>query len=161
MANTHIAIGILLALVTAAGCSHVGGEKHLDRASGPPAVLEQQGEPAAPSGGTSAVGPLIARGVEVYRNQYCGTCHLLDRAGTGGTFGPSHNGFATIAAQRIQADDYTGQATTAAEYISESILAPKVYFVPGYEATRFQMPAYSNLTPEDLEALVQLLLSEE
>lgn len=158
MTHSHIALWILLVLGTTAGCMRIGGGKNSADTS---ADLEWE-EATVPSGGPSAVASqLIIRGIEVYRQQYCGLCHRLDRAETGGTFGPSHNGFAAIAAQRIQADDYTGHATTAAEYVRESIVDPNVYIVPGYEATRFPMPAYVDLAPEDLEALIHLLLSEE
>jgi mono/diheme cytochrome c family protein len=162
MAPEGAVLWILLVLGTATGCVGTGGEKSLDRTSRPPVTGKREGAPATPSDGPSAVtNELILRGLAVYREQYCGLCHRLDRAETGGVFGPSHNGFAAIAAQRIQADDYTGRATTAAAYVRESILTPNMYLVPGYEATQFHMPAYKNLTPEDLEALVQLLLSEE
>ena len=156
MAHAPIAIGILLVLGTAAGCALIGSG-HL----GHTAVDPEREEAALPSGATSAADRLIIRGIEVYRQQYCGTCHCLDRAETGGTFGPGHNGFAMIAAQRIQSDDYTGRATTAAEYIRESVMDPNLYLVPGYASEWHQMPPYVHLNPEDLEALVQLLLSEE
>lgn len=155
-AHSHIALWILLVLGAAAGCVRIGGER-LDRT----AVDPEREEPASPSGATSAADRLIIRGIEVYRQQYCGTCHRLARAATGGTFGPSHNGFAMIAAQRIQASDYTGHATTAAEYIRESVVDPNVYVAPGYASGWHQMPPYLHLAPEDLEALVQLLLFEE
>ena len=157
MTHSPIALWILLVLGTAAGCVRVGGE-HLNHTD----VDQEREEAASPSGGTSAgASPLIIRGIEVYRQQYCGTCHRLDRAETGGIFGPSHNGFAAIAAQRIRADDYTGHATTAAEYVRESIVDPNAYVVPGYASGWHQMPPYAHLTTEDLEAVVHLLLTEE
>lgn len=146
----------MVVLGAAAGCVRIGGE-HIDHK----AVDPEREEAGSPSDATSAADRLIIRGIEVYREQYCGTCHRLARAATGGTFGPSHNGFAMIAAQRIQADDYTGHATTAAEYTRESIVDPNSYVVPGYASGWHQMPPYAHLAPEDQEALVHLLLSEE
>ena len=109
----------------------------------------------------SVTSPELALGMRVYRQQYCGLCHRFARAGTGGTYGPSHDGYAATAASRLRTGEYAGQATTAADYTRESILNPDAWVVTGYESTRFRMPAYANLTREELEALVRLLLVEE
>jgi hypothetical protein len=103
----------------------------------------------------------VKRGLEVYKQLYCGLCHKLDVAGTAGTFGPPHNGMGTIAAQRIQDPQYIGQATTAADYLLESIVDPKVFVVPGYEQTQHHMPVYNYLTEADVAALVQMLLQQK
>lgn len=104
---------------------------------------------------------VVARGLELYRQQYCGTCHKLDKADTGGIFGPPHNGIGAIAAQRIRDEAYTGRATTAEDYLRESLVDPGRYLVPGFENTRYRMPAYTHLSETDLNALVQMLLREE
>lgn len=101
------------------------------------------------------------QGLQIYKQLYCGLCHQLDAAGTAGTFGPPHNGMGTIAARRIQEADYTGKATTAAEYLHESIVDPKVFRVPGFENTQHQMPVYNFLSESDVEALVQMLLQQK
>jgi mono/diheme cytochrome c family protein len=99
-------------------------------------------------------------GLAVYRQQYCGTCHELTAAGTRGTFGPTHNSIGTTAAQRIQSAGYSGHATTAAEYIRESLLDPQSYLVEGYGATLYRMPPYGYLDSASLDALVAFLLSQ-
>lgn len=104
---------------------------------------------------------LIARGIEVYRENYCGTCHTLDAADTHGIFGPPHNGVGTTAAQRIAQPDYTGSATTAEGYIRESLIDPNVYHVPGYGGGRYSMPSFSGLDKADLDALVYMLLNQK
>ena len=104
---------------------------------------------------------VVGAGLTVYREQYCGVCHLLDTADTAGAFGPTHNGMCTIAAQRVQDPSFTGSASSAAEYILESIVNPLAYVVPGYERTRFGMPAYTNLSEEEVNALVILLMQEQ
>ena len=104
---------------------------------------------------------LDSSGTAVYKAQYCGLCHRFARAGTGGNFGPPHDGLAATASERIQSESYTGAATTAAEYVRESIVDPDVYVVPGYASAWSRMPAYKDLTPEELEALVHLLLEGE
>jgi hypothetical protein len=85
---------------------------------------------------------------------------MLDAAGAGGIFAPPHNGMGSLAEQRIRDAGYTGTATTAEAYIRESILDPTIYLVPGYEHTRYHMPAYTTLPQADLDALVQMLLHE-
>lgn len=104
---------------------------------------------------------LTERGMKVYQEQYCGICHQLNVAGTAGMFGPTHNGVAQTAEQRIRDPRYTGKAATAGEYIRESILSPELYVVEGYEHTQHRMPAYANLSGTDLDALVQLLLQQK
>lgn len=104
---------------------------------------------------------LISQGMEVYKQQYCGVCHQLSAAETGGTFGPTHDGMGTTAEQRIQATDYRGAAATAGEYIHESIVSPDAYLVPGYEVTSHHMPAYTHLGEGDIQALVQMLLYQK
>ncbi len=114
----------------------------------------------ATSGDSTDLGQLVAAGLELYRQQYCGLCHVLDAANTGGSFGPTHKGMSTTADHRIRDPKYTGMATTAEGYIRESIIDPDVYIVLGYEHTRFQMPAYTHLSEADVHALVQMLLQE-
>jgi cytochrome c2 len=101
-----------------------------------------------------------ARGIEVYEEQHCGTCHTLKRAGTAGVFGPDHDGIGTRAEARIHDPNYRGEAKTAADYIRESVRDPGAYRVPGYEHTRFSMPAFTNMSDEDLNALVFMLSRE-
>lgn len=75
-------------------------------------------------------------------------------------FGPSHSDIAAVAAQRITDPHYTGQATTPAEYIRESIVDPSRYFVESYASSAHPMPAYTHLTDHQIEALVQFLLQQ-
>lgn len=100
---------------------------------------------------------IVARGVEVYQAQRCGACHSLGRAGTTGIFGPPHDSLVIHAAERIRDPDYQGTATSAEEYIRESIEKPGAYRVPGFERTHFAMPVYTGIPPEDLDALVFML----
>jgi hypothetical protein len=100
------------------------------------------------------------QGLILYKTLYCGLCHELQAANTKGIFGPSHNGMGTIATQRVQDSAYTGQATTAEDYLYESLVQPEVYVVEGYAASRHRMPSYAHLTPHDLDALIQFLLQQ-
>ena len=111
--------------------------------------------------------PLIARkpeeiqkaGRATYLQQQCGICHTLTKAGTHGTFGPTHDNLGATAAERILDPRYRGTATTPAEYVRESILQPGIFYVEGYQITRFRMPAYTNLSEEELNDLITFLMT--
>lgn len=103
---------------------------------------------------------LLALGLTTYRAQYCGVCHALDAAETRGTFGPTHNDMGATAAARLLDPGYSGNATTAAEYITESILDPLIYSVPGYGITSHRMPPYTHLPDAEVAALTAFLLAQ-
>ena len=99
----------------------------------------------------------LEQGVRVYRAQYCGVCHRLGVAETTGQFGPSHDGMARTAQNRLLSPAYTGSGSTPDDYLRESILTPEVYIVDGFATTSHSMPSYAHLSPEDIDALVYLL----
>lgn len=125
-----------------------------------PVVESGEKEPAVASPGEAMAvdEDLLELGKEVYRHQACGVCHLLASVGTLGTFGPPHDDLATIAAERIHEERYKGTTTTAEEYIRESIVDPQAFFVEGYLITRFPMPVFTNLSEQQVDALVYLLM---
>lgn len=148
MTTIRTALGLIVLSIMAAACGTIAQPVH----------------EVTPDGAAQAVAfdeELYERGVQVYLNSYCGTCHQLDAAGTWGNFGPSHNGAATLAAARLQDPNYAGDATTTEEYLHESIVNPLVYFTPTYAGSAHRMPAYTNLTEDELDALVYVLLQEE
>ena len=103
---------------------------------------------------------LAERGLVVYKEQYCGICHQLDSAGTRGTFGPSHNGMASLAAARLDDPAYNGTATDVYSYLYESIIEPDVYNVEGFEMSLHRMPSYRHIPEDDLEALLVFLAGQ-
>jgi len=137
MSRVHQALFTTLLLCALGGCSRVGAGEM-----------------------SEAEARMEARGIEVYQEQHCGICHTLKRAGTAGRFGPPHDSVGARAAARIHDPSYRGKATTAADYIRESIRDPTAYRVPGYEHTHFNMPAFTNISDEDLDALVFMLSRE-
>lgn len=152
---------LLPTLLTTAACGGAGADAGpaVAVAAPVPAAAPADSPPAGPSlDELVARYPSFADGLRLYRGQYCGTCHTFGPAATGGVFGPTHDGLRATAEARIQSADYTGSATTAEEYVRESIVRPGVYRVSGYEVTRFLMPAYVNLSEADVDALVHLLL---
>ncbi len=107
----------------------------------------------------AAINPAID-GSQLFRQQ-CGHCHQLEVVGTKGVLGPTHNHMAATAAARLQSADYAGAATTPADYIRESIVNPGIYLVSGYNLPSQKMPAFTNLSEAQVEALVQFLLAQK
>lgn len=112
---------------------------------------------AAGADGHDPDATLREHGVRVYLEQGCGTCHASSAAGTRGPFGPAHDAMAVIAGARVRDGSYRGEATDAAGYVRESIVAPLAYVVPGYAGSYHRMPAYTSLSDRDLNALVAFL----
>ena len=139
---------LLMALVLASATSLEANQQS--------AQSQSDAGPAA----SSANDELMSQGLEVYRQHYCGLCHQLTLAGTNGAFGPTHDGMGELARARIESSDYQGAATTPTEYIRESIIHPDAYIVPGYSLSPHRMPAYRELTEQELDALVYLLLQQ-
>ncbi len=110
--------------------------------------------------GESGPPPEVLRGREVYQEQFCGTCHTLTSAETAGMFGPTHDGMAKTAEDRLIDPSYAGSAETAEAYLLESIVEPAAFRAPGFERTRFVMPSYQHLPDEDIDALVEMLMRE-
>ena len=100
-------------------------------------------------------------GIQVYKDNGCIACHQLDVAEAVGAVGPTHNGLATIAEQRLTDPNYTGSATTAEEYIAESLRDTNIYVVDGFAAN--VMPSYpaDQISDEDLQILILMLLQQE
>lgn len=101
---------------------------------------------------------LVIAGYELYEAKGCIGCHQLDSIGANGQTGPTHNGMGSTAAQRINDPNYAGEATTAEEYIRESIVNPGAHLVEGYDNV---MPSYGGEPDDQIEALVQMLLDDE
>lgn len=103
---------------------------------------------------------LTARGLTVYKEQYCGVCHQLESAGTRGIFGPTHGEMVEMAAARLEDPAYSGEATDVYTYLYESIIEPDKYFVKGYAMSPHRMPSFRHIPEEDLEALIVFLAGE-
>ena len=100
---------------------------------------------------------LYDRGINEYLTAYCGSCHMLDAAETRGNFGPGHNNSVAMARAALNDPAYNGEATSVTEYIRESVVNPRVYYTEGYGGSAHPMPAYTNLTNEQLDAIVYML----
>jgi len=87
----------------------------------------------------------------------CITCHAMVEGQV--SVGPPHDGLAGRAEARIRAQDYRGQATTAAEYLEESILLPNAYVVDGYQPGVMYAQYEEVLTDEQIDDLVAYILT--
>jgi hypothetical protein len=115
---------------------------------------------------TSSMGPVVdqqlaEKGRALYLKLYCGICHTLPAAATGGKFGPTHDHIATTAQTRVADPNYKGAAHTAEQYLLESITTPRAYLVTGFANTSHPMPTYAHLGMSDLDALVYFLLQQK
>lgn len=89
------------------------------------------------------------RGEMLFRAN-CATCHTV--IGDTVVVGPSLAGVATRAAERV-AD------LSAEDYLSNSILYPNDFIVPGYENSAMQQNFATMLTSEDVDYLIAYLLT--
>ncbi len=126
--------------------------------------------PAAVPTSEPTVDPnVLARGKDVYQRAGCTACHAVAGVGTQGTVATELTNFGTVALERIASEDYKqnlqGQppATTAAEYIEQSIVHPDAYTYPKCPigpCPKGTMPANFQQVirdPADLRALVAYL----
>ncbi|MEM7032031.1 MAG: hypothetical protein AAF629_20930 [Chloroflexota bacterium] len=156
--------GILLSLLGLGGCQIVTAPIPPPPTSQNIAAVSPIATPAVENTSTNHT-PFIdefdmEQAVNVYRQNYCGTCHILMVAETTGTFGPNQDNVATVAAQRIQDPAYTGTATNVADYLLESLVQPEAYIVPDYTLSRHKMPSFRHLSDEELNLIVKLLLQQ-
>jgi hypothetical protein len=98
----------------------------------------------------------------------CVACHMV--GGTGGAVGPDLSHVATTAGERVSDPRYGGAATTAEEYLRESVAEPSAYIVAGFEnpagPETSLMPPYGawavlSTDPATFQKLIDYLLTLE
>ena len=122
------------------------------------------GESLGPKPTTVALTPEQEAGKAVFQKQGCGACHSI-RGVANGAVGPNLNKIGADAETIISAADYKssqGKATTAEEYIHESIATPGAYVYPkcpqGACLANVMPPNYKDTIPEaDIKSLVAFL----
>jgi mono/diheme cytochrome c family protein len=84
----------------------------------------------------------------------CSACHELAAVGPAWARSGEMPGIATRAVERINETDYTGSATTAQQYLVESIVAPNVFVVPGYGSGIMPQDYAQRLTARQVADLI-------
>lgn len=84
----------------------------------------------------------------------CAACHELSAVGPAWVGGGGQPGIGARAEERVQAEDYTGEATTAQQYLLESIVHANAYVVDGYEANIMPGDFGQRLTPQQAADLI-------
>jgi len=93
-----------------------------------------------------------AQGKELFSAQGCGACHELADAGTPSGVGPGLDELAEVAAERKPNTD-------AEAYVKESIEDPTAFVVEGFPEGVMPETYRDDLSPEEIDALVEYLLS--
>ena len=99
----------------------------------------------------------VLRGQVTIQQYICNSCHILDSLGWAGTTGPSLNGIAERAGERV-----AGQS--AEEYLITSVWQPNSYLIPGYDSQMANFgpdePGTNAMTAEELYSIVAYLCTE-
>ena len=93
----------------------------------------------------------IAAGREIFIAAGCNACHTLDDADATAAVGPDLNRLAAVAEDRER-------GTTAEDYVREAIVDPPAFVVDGYSGDTMPGNYDDQLTPEEIDALVEYLL---
>lgn len=123
----------------------------------------QMAEMAGPPTGTDINKELPegdpTRGEGLANTKGCVVCHISAPTGPAWLATPDQPGIATRAEAILTDPNYTGNATSAAQYLHESIVLPNVYIVPGFQAGVMPANYGDTLTDQELADLIAYLLT--
>jgi hypothetical protein len=125
------------------------------------------GPPAGEAVGTDITRTLpegdVADGLELAESAQagCSACHLISNVGPAWEAAGGEPGIGGRAALRIQASDYSGEATTAEQYLLESIVNSNAYVVEGFDPALMPKDYGQRLTAQQAADLVAYMLSLE
>jgi cytochrome c oxidase subunit 2 len=106
---------------------------------------------AGAGGGAAGGGGGAALGKQLFAANGCGGCHTLAAAGSSGTVGPNLDKLVQDAAKYAK-------GKPPAAYVRESIVSPNAFVVPGYPRGTMPQTFGKQLTPQQIDALVQFLI---
>jgi len=89
----------------------------------------------------------------------CSGCHVLAPVGPAWIASGSEPGIGTRAGQRFLAADYSGKATSAEQYLFESVVAPNAYIETGFQANIMPLNFADRLSSQDMADLIAYMLS--
>jgi cytochrome c oxidase subunit II len=110
-------------------------------------VAERQERAEGGGGGEQAA----ADGKAIFTETGCNACHTLADAGATGNVGPALDELAASAPERKP-------GTAAEAYVEESITDPRAFVVEGFPGNVMPTDYAEQLSPEEIDALVQYLL---
>jgi mono/diheme cytochrome c family protein len=126
-------------------------------------MVEAPPTPAGPTVGTDITKELpegdVAAGEALATSLACTACHIAAPTGPAWLATGDQPGIGTRAESRISEADYTGAATSAAQYLFEAISDPGVYIVANYPAGVMPGNYASTLTEQQMADLIAYLLS--
>ena len=110
--------------------------------------------PELPSGDAAA-------GEELTTTLGCVACHIQTDVGPAwlAEADPNGMGIGTRAALRTEASEYTGNASTAEQYLRESIVLPDSFVVDDYPPSTMVMTYGDTLDKQDLANLIAYLMT--
>jgi mono/diheme cytochrome c family protein len=93
----------------------------------------------------------------------CVACHVTATVGPAwlADADPDGQGIGTRAEARYQAADYTGNATSAAQYLHESVVLPNDYLTPGFAAGLMPQTYGDTLSAQNLADIIAYLQTLE
>ena len=100
-----------------------------------------------------------AKGQALATAQGCVGCHVSTNTGPAWAASPNAPGIGDRAATRYSEADYTGKATSAEQYLLESIVQPSVFAVQGYPENLMPGNYGQALTAQDAADLIAYLLT--
>jgi cytochrome c oxidase subunit 2 len=114
---------------------------------------EQDGGDAAEGGGDGLedAGSDLAAGREIFTSSGCDACHTLADADATSQVGPDLNALADVAEKREP-------GKSSEEYVKEAIVDPPAFAVEGYSGDTMPKTYGDDLTPEEIDTLVEYLL---
>jgi len=89
----------------------------------------------------------------------CAACHMLSEVGPSWAAKDGLPGLAVRAEIRIGQDDYQGEATTAAEYLIESVVQTNAYVVAGYQPDIMPPNFGERITLQNMADLLAYMLT--
>jgi mono/diheme cytochrome c family protein len=101
----------------------------------------------------------VAKGEELATSQGCVGCHVSTTTGPAWGSSEGEPGIGNRALTRLDQADYSGQATTAEQYLFESIVNPNIFVVEGYEPNLMPDTYSQSLTVEDASDLIAYMLT--
>jgi len=100
-------------------------------------------------------------GGELATSLACVACHITAPTGPAWAAGGGEEAIGERAATRIHQSDYSGSATSAEQYLFESISLPNVYLVSGFAEDIMTSTYASSLTDQEMADLIAYLISFE